>query len=60
MPKIYTPEQQAERAMRKAKHKAKNDKIAKFKHTMEIIRTICAICAVLLNVAIITHILGLW
>ena len=44
----------------RARHKAEQAKIKKFKHNMEIIRTLCAIGAVTLNIIVLSHIVGLW
>lgn len=30
------------------------------KHTMEIARTVCAVLALCLNLAVLTHVIGLW
>ena len=60
MVKQYTPEQQAERARRKAAHKVENAKTKQFKHNMEIVRTACSVLAVTLNVFILTHVFGFW
>jgi len=60
MTKDLTQAQQTERAAKKATHKANNVKITRFKYTMEIIRTGCAILAVTLNILVLTHILGFW
>lgn len=30
------------------------------KHRMEIIRTVCAVTALCLNAAVMTHVMGLW
>ena len=71
MAKILTPEEKAEqdaaRAVKKAEVLARRAakkievaKIKRFKHNMEIIRTLCAIFAVVLNLFVLTHVLGLW
>ena len=71
MAKILTPEekaeQEADRAIKKAEVLARRAakkievaKIKRFKHNMEIIRTLCAIFAVVVNMAVLTHILGFW
>ena len=71
MAKILTPEEKAEqdaaRAVKKAEvlvrraaKKIEVAKIKRFKHNMEIIRTLCAIFAVVLNLFVLTHVLGLW
>jgi hypothetical protein len=71
MTKILTSEEIAEqdilRAAKKARvlarraaKKVESIKIKNFKHRMEIIRTACAIFAVVLNLAVLTHILGFW
>ena len=71
MPKILTPEEKVEqdaiRAAKKAEVLARRAvkkievaKIKRFKHNMEIIRTLCAIFAVTLNLFVLTHILGFW
>jgi len=56
MPKLLTPE---DRAIRDAR-KAEVAKIKKFKHNMEIIRTFCSLLAVVLNVLVLTHVMGFW
>ena len=71
MAKILTPEekaaQDAARAVKKAevlaRRAAKKIEVAKvkqFKYRMEVIRTLCAIAAVTLNIFVLTHILGFW
>jgi len=75
MAKILTPEEQvkqdakqdaariakkAEVLARRAAKKIEVAKVKQFKHNMEIIRTLCAICAVVLNVLVLTHVLGFW
>jgi hypothetical protein len=71
MPKVLTPvekaEQDAIRAVKKAEvlarraaKKVEVTKVKQFKHRMEIIRTLCAIFAVVLNLFVLTHILGFW
>jgi hypothetical protein len=71
MPKVLTPEEKLEqdaiKAAKKAtvlEHRANKKieaaKIKRFKHNMEIIRTLCAIFAVVLNLFVLTHVLGFW
>lgn len=56
MPKLLTPEDKIRRDARKAEVA----KIKKFKHNMEIVRTLCSIFAVILNIVVLSHVLGLW
>ena len=71
MAKMLTPEEiseqdiirtakKAETLARRAAKKLDVAKIKQFKHTMEIIRTMCAICAVGLNLLVLTHLMGFW
>jgi hypothetical protein len=71
MAKILTPEekvaQDTARALKKTevleRHAAKKLEVAKvkqFKYRMEVIRTLCAIAAVTLNIFVLSHILGFW
>lgn len=45
-----TPEEEEEEANRRER----------IKHRMEIIRTMCAVIALCLNTAVMTHVMGLW
>ena len=40
--------------------KKKKKKKEQIKHRMEVIRTICAVCALIINCAVISHVFGLW
>ena len=60
MPKILSAEEQQERAARRAARKLEVAKIKQFKHNMEIVRTLCAILAVTLNMCVLAHVLGFW
>jgi hypothetical protein len=54
---------EAEKAValaRRAAKKAEVHKEKQFKYRMEVIRTLCAIAAVTLNIFVLTHILGFW
>jgi len=41
-------------------NKKKKKKKTQAKRTMEIIRTVCAVGALVINCAVITHVLGFW
>jgi hypothetical protein len=60
MAKILSQEEQALRAAKKKAHRIENAKVKQFKHNMEVIRTLCAIAAVTLNLFVLAHILGFW
>ena len=60
MPKLITPEEKAIRDSRREAKKIEAGKIKQFKHNMEIIRTLCAILAVALNIFVLSHVLGFW
>ena len=71
MAKILTPEEKveqdairavkkAEALVRRAAKKAEVAKVKQFKHNMEIIRTLCAIFAVVVNALVLSHIMGYW
>lgn len=55
-----TPDEKNISDILREKRKAESVKIKRFKHKMEIIRTSCAIFAVLLNLVILAHIFGFW
>ena len=60
MPKLITPEEKAIRDSRREAKKTEAAKIKQFKHNMEIVRTLCAILAVALNIFVLSHVLGFW
>lgn len=60
MPKLHDPYEQAIRNEKRKKHKAELEKIKLSKRRMEIIRTSCAVIALLMNTLILLHVLGVW
>ncbi len=60
MSKLITPEEKIIRDSKREAKKIEAAKIKQFKHNMEIVRTLCAIVAVVLNLFVLTHVLGFW
>jgi len=50
---MMTPEEKKQAAERRKR-------IKKHKHMMEVTRTVCAVIALCLNMAVLTHVLGMW
>jgi len=51
---MMTPEEKKEAAAER-RRKSKRQK-----HLMEVTRTVCAVIALCLNIAVLTHVVGLW
>ena len=60
MSKFQDPYEQAIRNEKRKKQKIESEKIKLSKRRMEIIRTSCAVIALLMNTLILLHILGVW
>lgn len=52
------PQEQQDNVIERKKKKKK--KKEQTKHRMEVIRTICAVCALIINCAVISHVFGIW
>ena len=60
MHKFQDPYEQAIRNEKRKKQKAESEKIKLSKRRMEIIRTTCAVVALIMITFILLHILGVW
>ena len=60
MSKFQDPYEQAIRNEKRKKQKIESEKIKLSKRRMEIIRTSCAVIALIMNTFILLHILGFW
>jgi hypothetical protein len=60
MAKIMSDEEKQIVIERREARKKESAKIKRFKHNMEIARTICALLAICMNSLVLSHLLGFW